>query len=279
MINSSESTAFGTNYDAALAASNWNDRDLPADEASQELPPQISPEKITLANELNEAFRNGKAMSEMTNLLQKLEKPILVDFNDVLANNSRPIVGNPEALAPFQKLKKIGTPVIITTAKGWAGIKQILEEYAFWSDDVVLITRENYSDDLEWSEFSSEENKKIRRDFEVIAEENGFFDKPRMDGITPGSNYIWSGATADKRVAPFFMKTFLIPLLDDFHGASVGNLGILPITVTPWDYDKLQRGQEPSTHGTAFSDAVDQVEAYYAAMDAESQSTQTPVLH
>ena len=96
-------------------------------------------EKIALASELNEHLRSGTGIAELSDLLRQVVRPILVDFNNVLVDNTSKYVPNMKALAPFAELQKIGTVVVLTAAGPWSAVHRALCRSGFWTSYVILI--------------------------------------------------------------------------------------------------------------------------------------------
>lgn len=195
-----------------------------------------SPKEPTISNRLNEAFKQGRSITEVAELLQQIHNPILLDFNNVLVNNEQPITPNPDALAPFQELKKVGTVIVLTTATNWEEVQKLLQEFGYWSDDLILINSPSYANliDMCDEDLFDPETAKLITEYMALAQQHQLFSHPQMEGRDTESEFLWMGSAADKKVAFAFMKPYLIPLIDDLTCATTGNPGILGIQVTPW---------------------------------------------
>lgn len=217
----------------------------------------------SLAKQLNESFKNGLDIIDTTELLRKIEKPILIDFNNVLVNNSQPSIPNPSAIQPFNELEKIGNVVVLTTAGNWEKTHERLNEFHFWSNKTILIAAPNYVDVIDSGKKMSPEHKKLISQFQSIAKENNFFGQQGI--IDSESEIFWKGAGVNKQVAFAFMKPHLIPLIDDFPQATNNNPGIYGIQVIPWySPGEFGYGREKPKNSIKLSDAVKKVKKFYS---------------
>lgn len=226
----------------------------------------------SLSSELNELFRQGCDLVDASELLRQLPNPILVDFNNVLVNNGDTIIPNPDALAPFQELKKIGTVIIITTSDSWEAVHALLQKFGYWSDDVILIASPSY-EELMKKFPQSQKVLRLQRDFMDLAKQHQLFNHPQMEYLDIESDYLWRGAVADKKVAYTFMKPYLIPLIDNSRAATENNPGILGIKVTSWE------GRYQFEDPTTLSDALELVKKHYAQLPKEDTLERLYVLN
>jgi hypothetical protein len=215
-------------------------------------------EYLRLISDLNEKLSNGERLSNLSDKLSQIDKPILVDFNNVLANNEPPIVINPEAQGFLQELQKIGTVVIVTTAESHSGVKKIIDDAGIITDNIVIIVTPNYKKDTSNYESATDMTTvtNIREKYTQIAHDNGFFKAgnmalniaPELQGsdLDKAINNSFKGGPVDKKVAPFFMKDHLIPIIDDAALATTANLGTIGLNVNPWyaESDKAYKKQK-----------------------------------
>ncbi len=238
---------------------NRNETNFSAQENNHDLQNDNHLKEQSISSELNELFRQGCDLVDASELLRQLPNPILVDFNNVLVNNEIPFIPNPDALAPFQELKKIGTVIVLTTADDWEAVYALLQKFGYWSDDVILIASPSY-EELMKKFPQSQKVLQLQREFVNLAKQHQLFNHPQMEyAADPDSEYFWRCAVADKRVAYAFMKPYLIPLIDDRRATTENNPGILGIKVTAWEGEYF-RFEDP----TKLSDALEVVRKHYA---------------
>ncbi len=204
--------------------------------------PELPITEIALA--LNSEFSEGKSALYQHELLSKIPKPILVDFNCVLANNEFPIVGSPYAEDFLNELENIGNIVIVTAASGWDIVKEILESVNAWNNKRILMTQDTWQFAFGYGRYDHAD--RLRDKF--IAQRHD--PKITAESFT---NRLYS-----KKVAPLFMKDYDVPLIDDMWENTHDNPGIFGIQVKPY---------EPLVHygydGSTLHKALESVRNYY----------------
>lgn len=170
-----------------------------------------------LAIKLNVSFQSGDVLDKHNEILQKIDKPILVDFNNVLVNNSNELELNPQAKEFITELDKIGQIIIITTATDWNLVHETLVKFGLWTDKMILLTKRNF-----FPEYGDESD--IEDDCGAVMKDYFISLKKRLV----------NGAPAYKNVGEVFGKDFDIPLIDDNFVATTDNPHIHGIHVEPW---------------------------------------------
>ncbi len=172
----------------------------------------IEQKEITLATQLNTAFKKEELIDQYKKTLQSIDKPILVDFNNVLVNDDYELEPNPYAKEFITELEKVGQVIVITKAENWDFVNKKLVEFGLWTNKMVLITKENfYIDNLDRSRYE-------------ISQEDFVLLEQRVKNTAP----------EHKRVGETFGKDFDIPLIDDNVMATNNNPGIYGIHIEPW---------------------------------------------
>ncbi len=217
---------------------------------------QVIPvEKLQRANKLNDAFRKGRQAWEVLEDLQAIKKPILVDFNNVLANNNMPLIPNPEGKQFLSALRNIGDVIIATTARGWDPVHDFLQNSGMWSDEIILMVSPN------WKFLSNEAygETKSAKDRLMTAFERNLSNR----GIEFDTFYHRS-SPVKKPLSPLFDKPFDIPLIDDSAMATLKPYpGILGIHVQPF-MDDIEREYMISDSGIPLPKAVEKVQEHYS---------------
>lgn len=98
-----------------------------------------------VASYLNSQFQKGISASNLLSDIQKMPWPIVVDFNNVIANNRTPWRMNPEAPDFLRDLRKLGNVFIVTATTSWDAVHNFLEKNGLWTPDIVVMTAINYS--------------------------------------------------------------------------------------------------------------------------------------
>lgn len=209
-----------------------------------------------VATRLNQMFEKGTPAYECLPDVRAIERPILVDFNNVLANNQSKIVPNPYANDFLEKLRRHGDIIIVTSASSYKSVVDILKKGDLWSDDYVLMTRSSWEFMDDYGQGKPESHELVR-EFEQYRNSVG---KPiDVRGFNIENDY-------GKRVAPIFKKPFDVPLIDNDSYYTTGNPGIFGITVDSW---------EPSQHlmiayrEATLIEAVEQVGKHYNSIFRE----------
>ncbi len=177
-------------------------------------------ERVTLVGRINDRLKKGIPAYEVLAEIQSFPRPIVVDFNNVLANNIPPIVINPEAPSFLAQLRQIGDVFIVTTAEDWQGVHEILEKGGAWSLDQVLMTMPNWIFMTQHEE-DNLKGKELRAAYIELARSIGLNYTERGLVMPPGYKY----------VAPIFSKPWRVPLIDDSRSATWNNPGMLGIRV------------------------------------------------
>lgn len=181
-------------------------------------------EKLVLAKTINHFLARGLPAFDVVEHIRKFPKPIAVDFNNVLANNTSPIVVRPEAASFLLQLREIGNVFIVTSATGWMAVQKIMDQSRIWSDDMVLMTMPNWR----FVQDDYSKGRQVREEYLKLAGEAGL-------GITQEQLVAQRGP---KRVAPIFGKPWLVPIIDDYEDVTENNPGMLGIRVDPWQPDE-----------------------------------------
>ncbi len=216
-------------------------------------------EKTQRAARLNEAFREGREAWEVLDDLRALEKPILVDFNNVLASNAIPFIPNPQGKPFLDVLRSVGDIVIATTARNWDLVHQHLVENGMWNDEIILMTPHNWGF-LGSSDQAIGESK--------VAKENllvSYRETLKKRGIEVSEDDLDVVATM-KPLPPLFNKSFDIPLVDDSGMATLHPFpGILGINTKPFIDEEKEKYRDVS-QGVSLPEAAEQVRNYYSSI-------------
>ena len=215
-------------------------------------------EKTLDISDLNKHFEDGGSILDVVNELQSIDKPIVVDFNGVLANNlpGDSLEPNPNAVGPMQILKEAGTVVVVTQASGWNEVQGVLESGNLWEDDMVLITRENY----EMTNDMYLKDPKLKKVINDYVEQHN-----ESDPEQPITELSVVGGHSDKRFAPYFNKEYLVPIIDDASNATDGNPGMLGLNVKKWESKSASVKKLPGAKsGITLEEAADKVKEHYS---------------
>lgn len=90
--------------------------------------------------EINSKLKEMNTVIGLTDLFSQVPRPIVVDLNRVLANDSYPLEMNPQAPSFLSKLKRMGNIVIVTNAVNWNKVMGFLHDSKLWDDEFILIT-------------------------------------------------------------------------------------------------------------------------------------------
>jgi len=179
---------------------------------------------IELATQLNNVFKKGDLLDQHKEILNNIDKPILVDFNNVLVNNCSELEPNPHAKEFIAELEQIGQVIVVTTASNWDLIHDELIKFDLWTNKMILITKKNYyiddfQDDLDTA------------DYYGLSQESWALLEQRVTNSAP----------AHKKIGEAFSKDFDIPLIDDNYMATRDNPHIHGIHVIPWFTEEEDR--------------------------------------
>jgi hypothetical protein len=155
-----------------------------------------------LVSLLNKSFENGASCCDFVEEISQFQKPIIVDFNNVLVNNCYPLVLNPDAPQFLKQIQSVGNVFIVTTAMDWTGVKTVMENFNIWNSEMILLTYPNYQ---ELVAYQTPKSQDILKRYLSI-------NKERMERYTRED---FLGSPAEKRISPIFMKQFDVPLIDD----------------------------------------------------------------
>lgn len=224
-------------------------------------PQAVQDEKIQIAVGLNEAFRQGKEAWQVLGDLQALKKPILVDFNNVLAGNRFPLTPNPDGKSVLNSLTQIGDVVIATTAESWEDVYAFLKNEDMWREDIVLMTNQTYR--FLYDQWASDQAKFAREALvgqlrETLAQ-RGIKVPEGFEQVSP----------AEKPLSLLFNKPFDIPLIDDSALATVRRPfpGIMGVHVEKFmDESEKQTLGNITNGGMSLTDAVEKVRDYYTSL-------------
>lgn len=226
----------------------------------EELLPATEMEKAALR--INKRFRSGGEAHEVLDDIRKFPKPIAVDFNNVIANNSLPLELNPDAPMFLEELGKIGNIFIVTFASNWEVLHDFLAQHGLWKPDMVLMTAPTYEFVSSWHR-DHPKGKELRREFLTIARKMGWNYK-EADLIK---------SPANKAVALIFGKPFKIPVIDDSSAATTSNPGMFGINVRAWrssnEADRIQL-EALSEEKPTLKEAVEIVRKHYASITIAS---------
>lgn len=210
---------------------------------------------------------NGKVINEygLINEIQKFPRPIVVDFNGVIASLSFPLELNPQAPEFLAELRKIGNVFIVTGSSGgrrgnsaWEFIHDFLIQNKVWTPEMVLITADNYIP------LTTE----IGNGYDLLSDlRTSYLQLLRGQGILCTSEDL-RGRLFEKRVALIFGKPFLVPIIDDYGAAVTGNPGMLGIHVrqyTAASYEDQSGKLKEEEMGTySLMDATQIVKDHYS---------------
>lgn len=218
----------------------------------------LRPKKTDLeqsAYRINTTFRNGGNALDVLRDIRRFPRPIAVDFNNVIANNSAPLELNPDAPGFLQDLRQIGNIFIATSSPDWVDMQRFLKKHNLWSNDTVLMTKPTYA--FIHPRSNDPGAVRLRREFLNMAHGLGW-NYTEDDLRRPDS----------KVLAPIFAKPFLVPLIDDLKYETENNPGILGITVQTWEGEAQQAGFiNYNRNLPTLSDAVNLVRNHYASLE------------
>ncbi|MBU6389839.1 hypothetical protein KGQ71_04990, partial [Patescibacteria group bacterium] len=213
--------------------------------------PKTELEKVV--KRINRALKGGDTAYEIVDDIQKLPRPIVVDFNNVIINGCAPHQLNPDAPNFLEQLRQIGTVFIITGASSWDDVRSILHNLGVWSNDIVLMTQPTF-------EFISREHRddprgqKLRSEYLATARKQGW-DTQEEDLLRP---------VGYKYVAPIFNQPFLIPIIDDAWQATDNNPGMLGVPVQCWEPNVPRETLQLISEGRiTLAEAVESVRNHY----------------
>lgn len=218
------------------------------------------------ATYVNSELSKGKSAYRVLSLIRAFPQPIVVDFNNVIANNTDPLRLNPDAPEFLEELRKIGTVFIVTAAGSWTAVQEFLAENEVWSPVTVLLTKSNYR-------FMEEpEGHQEHHERSILIED--FLKRAKKLG--------WNLNEGDlverKRVAPIFGKSFLVPIIDDFYHTTHNNPGTLGIQVNYWEPNLTEDGRkwlDEQNRGTAtLKEAVEMVRNHYSSLGLSSMTSE-----
>jgi len=210
-------------------------------------------EVVETTSLINEQLRKGGEIFEVIDHIQSLPRPIVVDFNNVLANNSEPLVVNPAAKEFIDKLLSIGTVIIVTTARDWEPNRKFLADNGLWNDHMVLINRDPLAD-ITLSSFplNPETEKLVGKQVSIL---KGLGKKVEPEEF--------KGASATKRISHVFGKSYNVPIVDDGYMAVIDNPGMFGVWVEKWNPEDSDRSEVDGVKRYSLKDAAKIVEDYY----------------
>ncbi len=202
---------------------------------------------------LNSEFRKGTHASYFVDRIRKFPRPIVVDFNNVLANNKTPLQVNPDARKFLRSLRKLGNIFIITTARRWDAIHEFLEKNKLWKPDTVLMTAGTWSFITQHEE-DSPATKTLREEYLEGVKDLGW-NITVEELVDP---------PAAKRVAPIFNKPWEVPIIDDMTMATTNNPGMLGINVKAWEPNPDEGLQRSNENKHSLEEAVKIVRCHFS---------------
>lgn len=207
-------------------------------------------EKISITGKINDVLKKGVPAYEVLTEIRSYQKPIVVDFNNVLVSNLTPTVINPEASSFLAELRKIGDVFIVTTAEDWNSVYKILKNGNIWSSSQILMTIPNWRFITQHEEWSPK-GKELRKGYLELAKSQGRNIRER-DLLKPPEY---------KTVAPVFNKSWEIPLIDDSDLATYKNPGMQGIHVRSFEPARTWYDNQEGT--LTLSDAIQEVRKVY----------------
>lgn len=213
----------------------------------------ISPEKqaelIGLSQFLNEQFSQGGQALDHMDILSQFPVPICIDFNNVLANNTNPLVPHPDAVDYLKQLRELGNIFIVTTANDHEMLQAFLKQNGMWSDDIVLMAQPSWY--FMTSNAEGMYNMPPQFTEEIYERKDDLLAKATqarqvcIDTLGKQGKtvdiYNFIGASARKLVAPLFGKNWPIPIIDDSRMATKNNPNMFGIPVQAWHADDIVR--------------------------------------
>lgn len=214
------------------------------------------------ADRLNKYFREDIPAYEVLEDMKKFPRPILIDFNNVIANNRWPLKLNPDASIFLDTLREMGNIFIVTSASGWRQVQGFMVEQGIWHPDMVLMTAPTYEFISSWQE-RNPEGIKLRQKYLEITK-NLRRDCIEEDLFMPPGY---------KRIAPMFCKPWEIPFIDNDVEVTHKNPGIFGILVKEWvseeekkvwDNSDMKWFDEKNEKKFTLAEAVNQVRKHYS---------------
>ena len=216
-----------------------------------------------IAKHLNVSFKQGRPAYELLPEIRAFPKPIVIDFNNVLANNDDPLIPNPHASAFLDKLNKVGNIFIVTTATSWDLVNKFLADQKMLKKDTVLMVADNYQFLASGSEgYRDEEVTQANKLWDEYSAFAKVLSNPPAEGQIKRSR---SGtALAKKHLAPLFLKPFNVPIVDDAGMATYDNPGMLGIQVDKFMPVFYEDDPDYNYDGSTLNSAAAIVEEHYA---------------
>lgn len=220
------------------------------------------PNSVEVSTYLNDKFRTGASVLDELNLVQGLERPIAIDFNNVLVNSDGSIA-NPEAVIRLPKLLNVGTVFIVTNAQTWERVHNRLKEYNLWNDRMILMVNGNWNVMTRYDSTYRNSDYRVftlHSDLRVKGLLEKYINEQKGLGRNLTTRNFVGGAPVAKRIAPIFGKRYLVPLLDDsnYTRDNPGMLSIIVVKVFESD-----PGLYYDNGGVTFGEAVDIVHKHY----------------
>lgn len=213
----------------------------------------IGPEGLNptqIAQILNGEFQNGVEAYEVIPFIRALPRPICVDLNNVLLNNSQPLTVNPEAHQALDTLRSVGNVCIVTTWDAWHDAHDALQAFHLWHEDIILMTY------YTWQFIHELHN--AQKDA-LVDDYIRFMSTLEID-LSPKD---FLGAS--KYMAPLFKKPFPVPIIDDLMMVTSHNPGMLGICVKIFEpNDKLIERDNINPVRVSLRDAADIVRDHYS---------------
>lgn len=207
-----------------------------------------------IAQIVNGEFQHGVEAYAILPFIRALPRPICVDLNNVLLNNSYPLTVNPEAHRALNTLRSVGNVCIVTTWDAWHDAHDALQKFHLWHENIILMTYPTWQF---MHELHNAQKDKLVNDY------IRFMSALEVD-LSP-EDFI--GAPGSKHMAPLFKKPFQVPIIDDFIMATRYNPGMLGICVKIFEpYDEFIERDNTNPVRVSLRDAADIVREHYSSL-------------
>lgn len=210
------------------------------------------------ASWLNAELEGGACVwrFNIINAIRQFPNPIIFDLDDTLVY--RDLSGekvNPQAQEALERAEKVGSIFIVTNGLiSVAGLKQL----GLWRNGLVLINRKNYASSP-WEDTP----------FLATAVAQTYIAKQQSLGIQYRENDFDFKDSAKKHLAPLFMKSYQIPLVDNSFSATLRNPGIWGLTLHDQQFYEYQQEVARETGVEVIPDlleAITRIENYYSLL-------------
>lgn len=217
------------------------------------------PEATALAGEINLDMENGENAYQYVDKFRLLPNPIVVDLNNVIANNPTSddpdLRINPLARLSLHILRNSGTVVITTAASDWKAVRDFLKNEGVWTEEMVLMTRENYA-------MPQDRNitEGIVDEFHASLQGRlAIFESPSKDAV---KQVRWNIGSGGKRLGPLFQSESKVPIIEDDATVGKYNVGMDPYIIKLFAPKSYEEGINNDRRLDLF-DAAMNVRSYY----------------